>query len=83
MHTIQLELNDDLYDNIVENNINIQDKFKEFLHTLTDDGYPSISFNEAQNRVKNSIDDYKNNNDEYLPLNDEYWNNLENKINSL
>jgi len=83
MHTIQLELNDDLYENIVEKDINIQDKFKEFLSTLTDDGYPSISFNEAQKRVKNAVDDYKNSSDEYLPLNDDYWNNLENRINNL
>ncbi len=83
MQTIQLQLNDDLYQNILDHNINIQVKFKEFLSNLTDDNYPAISFEEAQKRVKNSIDDYKNGKSEYTALNDTYWNNLEEKIHSL
>jgi len=42
MHTIKLQLEDDVYDDIVKKGIDMQSKFKEFLHLLVNDSYPAI-----------------------------------------
>jgi len=81
LKTIQLELNDDLYSNITENGIDIQAKFKEFLFNITDDGYPSISTNEAKARVKDAVEDYKENGlKNFKEFDDNYWDNLDTLI---
>ena len=78
MQTIQLELNDDLYSSIIEKNIDIQAKFKEFLFHLTDDDYPAISSDEAKKRVKDAVDDYnKNGLTNFSEFEDDYWDNLD------
>lgn len=43
MYTINIQLNDDLYETLSSNNIDIESKIKEYLSTLVDDGYPFIS----------------------------------------
>jgi len=78
LKTIQLELNDDLYSNITDNGIDIQAKFKEFLFSLTDDGYPSITTHEAKSRVKDAIEDYQNNGlKNFNEFNNDYWDSLD------
>jgi len=62
MQTIRLniEVENDIYDKLKETGININSKIKEFIYSLVDDGYPTISYDEAQQRVSNAIEDYKN-----------------------
>jgi len=60
MRTIELQIQDDIYDSLIEKGINLNNKIKEFLYSLVDDGYPAISYNEAKQRVSQAIDRYKN-----------------------
>ena len=60
MRTIELQIQDDIYDSLIEKGINLNNKIKEFLYSLVDDGYPSISYDEAKQRVSQAIDRYKN-----------------------
>ncbi len=59
MVTINLELEDSLYEDIKKQGIDLQAQFKEFLSDLKDDGYPSISREEAKNRVSEAVREYK------------------------
>lgn len=59
MHTLTLNINDNFYNQFLlflnqhKQNVNV-------LEDVVDDGYPSISFAEAQKRVKTAVEDYKN-----------------------
>lgn len=66
MHTIQLQLQDDVYEDMKKHNINIQEKFKEFLFNVMDDGYPSISTAEAKKRIATASDEYYKGTGTYL-----------------
>ena len=69
MHTINIQLNDDLYETLSSNNIDIQSKIKEYLSTLVDDGYPSISNSEAKKRVTDAVNRYNTSQGNYNSLN--------------
>jgi polyhydroxyalkanoate synthesis regulator phasin len=71
MHTLQFQIQDDIYQNIIDSGIDIQTKFKEFLTELVDDGYPSISTQEAKKRVSEAVEEYENGKGSYL-LEEEY-----------
>jgi hypothetical protein len=45
---ITIKLEDSLYKNIIDNGINIQDKLKEMLYDLVDNGYPAILTKKAK-----------------------------------
>jgi len=60
MHTIQLQIQDDIYDELKSKGIDINNKLQEFVSSLADDGYPYISTNEANQRVACSVDRYHN-----------------------
>ncbi len=66
MHTIKLELDDNLYDDITQSGIDIKEKFKEFLIDFIDDGYPAISTQEAKSRVTKAVNSYKNGTGKYV-----------------
>lgn len=59
MHTIKLNVPDNLYPKLLNSKIDIQLQFEEFLHELFDDGYPSISSDEAKERVSDLVLKYK------------------------
>lgn len=80
MHTIELELEDNLYQNIVKSGIDVQSKFKEFLFDLVDDGYPAISTEEAKKRVSDAVDRYRANPESVTELNDDFWNETEKRL---
>ena len=61
MHTLKIELEDNIYQNIIQSGIDIQEKVKEYLFSLVDDGYPSISTEEAKSRIEKALLEYKNN----------------------
>ena len=69
MHTINIQLNDDLYETLSSNNIDIQSKIKEYLSTIVDDGYPSISNSEAKKRVTDAVNRYNTSQGNYNSLN--------------
>ncbi|MDX9961469.1 MAG: hypothetical protein RBS32_08365, partial [Aliarcobacter sp.] len=69
MHTINIQLNDDLYETLSSNNIDIQSKIKEYLSTLVDDGYTSISNSEAKKRVTDAVNRYNTSQGNYNSLN--------------
>ena len=60
MQTLQFQVQDDLYNTIKDSGIDINSKVKDFLYNLVDDGYPTISTNEAQQRVSDAVDSYNN-----------------------
>jgi len=80
MHTIKLQLDDNLYENITQNGIDIKEKFKEFLMDFVDDGYPTITTEEAKKRVTDTINKYRNEPQSFTELNDEFWNDTEKRL---
>ncbi len=66
MQTIQLQIQDGVYDQLMKSGIDIQAKINEFLLDMVDDGYPSISTDEAKKRVSDAVERYKNGTGEYL-----------------
>ena len=50
---------------------------------VVDDGYPSISFDEACDRVAEAVDRYRSGKGDYTELNDEYWESLDTVIDSV
>lgn len=59
MHTIKLNVPDNLYPKLLNSKIDIQLQFEELLHELFDDGYPAISAEEAKERVSDLVVKYK------------------------
>lgn len=80
MHTIKLQLDDNLYEEIAQNGIDIKEKFKEFLADCVDDGYPAITKEEAKKRVADAINRYRNEPESFTELNDDFWNDTEKRL---
>jgi len=70
MQTIQLQIQDELYEAISSKGININSKIQEFLYNLADDGYPAISMEEAKQRVSDAVDRYNDGTGKYLDTNE-------------
>ena len=66
MHTIKLQIQDDIYDELVSQGIDLNHKVHEFLNTLVNDSYPPISTQEAKKRVTDGVDRYKSGKGSYL-----------------
>ena len=80
MQTIKLQLEDNLYKNILNSGIDVQAKFKEFLFDLVDDGYPSISMEEAKKRVSEAVEDYHTNPQNFSKLDSNFWDDTEKRL---
>ena len=81
MHTIKLQLDDNLYEDITQSGIDIKEKFKEFLMDFIDDGYPSISTKEAKKRVSEAVEDYqKNGIKNFNVLDNAFWEDTEKRL---
>ena len=83
MQTLQLQIQDDLYESIKDMSIDINEKFQEFLYNLVDDGYPTISLDEAKQRVADAVDRYRNGTGNYTPYDNNFKNQMDNYIESL
>ena len=83
MQTVQLQLNDDLYNNLSAQNVDIQTKVKEYLFSLVDDGYKSISEDEAKKRVSEAVDRYQNKTSQYRPIDENYIEDINQYVESL
>ena len=80
MHTIKLQLDDNLYEDITQSGIDIKEKFKEFLTDFIDDGYPAISTEEAKKRVTDAVNRYRSQPESATELNDDFWNDTEKRL---
>lgn len=60
MQTIHLQVQDNMYEKLIGSGIDIQAKFDEFIFDILDDGYPSVSTEEARQRVSDAVDRYIN-----------------------
>lgn len=70
MQTIQLQVDDDIYDELKSKGIDINHKLQDFLYDLIDDSYPSISEDEAKQRVSDAVDRYRNGTGSYTSAKD-------------
>jgi hypothetical protein len=68
MHTLHLQLNDDLYEHLSSKNIDIQTKIKEYLLSLVDDGYKGLSTEEAKQKVADAVGRYRDGTGSYTTL---------------
>lgn len=80
MQTIKIQLEDAMYQNIVQSGVDIQAKFKEFLIDFVDDGYPAITTEEAKKRVAQAVESYRNGTMKTTTLDDEFWNDTEKRL---
>ena len=80
MHTIKLQIDDNLYEEITQSGIDIKEKFKEFLTDFIDDGYPAISTEEAKKRVTDAINRYRSQPESATELNDDFWDDTEKRL---
>jgi hypothetical protein len=76
-------LNDDLYENLSSKNIDITAKIKEYLLTLVGDGYPSVSTEEAKQRVTNAVERYRNGTGSHTTLNANHVDDMNKYIESI
>lgn len=83
MQTIQLQIEDDIYDELKSKGIDINHKLQHFLYDLLDDGYSAISEDEAKQRVSNAVDRYRNGTGVYTAYDKKFTNEMEEYIQSL
>ena len=83
MRTIELQIQDDIYDELKNKGIDISHKLQEFLFTLADDGYPAISTDEAKRRVAEAVGRYRDGSGSYTLYDKNFVNEMENYIQSL
>lgn len=83
MHTIQLQIQDDIYDELISKGIDINHKLQEFVFSLVDDGYPSISTDEAKKRVADAVNRYRDGTGNYTSYNQNFVDEMERYIKSL
>ncbi len=76
MQTIKIKIDDHIYKKVVKSGVNLQEKFKEMVYDMLDDGYPSISTKEAKSRVKNAVRSYKDGTMKTISHND-IWESIE------
>jgi len=80
MQTLKIELEDSVYQNVLQSGIDIQEKVREFLFELVDDGYPAITTQEAKKRVSDAINRYENNPESFTELTSKDWDDTEARL---
>ncbi|MDX9743849.1 MAG: hypothetical protein RBT59_08540 [Arcobacteraceae bacterium] len=80
MQTIHLQVQDSLYEQLIQSGVNIQEKLNDFLYEIVDDGYPSIGNEEAKKRVSDAVQRYKDGTGVYTSFDGEYISKLNNHI---
>ena len=66
MHTINLQIQDDIYESIVERGLDINTKLKEYIYSLVDGNHLTISGKEANRRVSEAVERYEKGTGEYV-----------------
>jgi methionine aminopeptidase len=82
MQTIELKIPDNIYNQLSKSGIDIKQRLQDTIYDLLDDGYPSISINEATKRVSDAIHRYTNDTGEYLDS-DDYQHHIAKTIDTL
>lgn len=59
MQTIQLQIQDSLYRQLIQSGVDIEEKMNELLYEMLDDGYPAIDTQEAKKRVADGVQKYR------------------------
>ena len=59
MQTIELQIPDNIYNQLVKSGIDIKQQLQDNLYDLLDDGYSSITTQEATKRVSDLVRDYE------------------------
>ena len=82
MQTINLNIENEIYEDIKRAGIDIQKKFNEFLSqfAFVDDGYPAIGTDEAKRRVAEALEHYRRSPEDFTSYDDSYWDDLDAKI---
>ncbi|NOZ90675.1 MAG: hypothetical protein GXO60_05240 [Epsilonproteobacteria bacterium] len=82
MKTVEFQVESNVYQNMIEQGIDIQKKFREFLlyYDFIDDGYPTIGTAEAKRRVAEAVEHYKRSPEDFIPYDDDYWDDLDARI---
>ena len=77
MQNINLNIENDIYEEIKKGGIDIQKKFNEFLSQFTfqDKDYPAIGTEEAKKRVAKAVEEYSSGEGRYFSQ-DEYKNRM-------
>ncbi len=83
MATLTIDLSDELYQNLKSSNIDIHSKIRAYLSDLVDDGYPSISTDEASKRVQDALKRYETNKSSYTPYDSDFADEMDRYIQSL
>ncbi len=83
MQTIKIDIEDTLYQSIIDKGINVQEKLKDMIYDLMNDDYPSISTAEAKKRVFDAVQRYENKKDIYRSYDDNFKKEMDQYIDSL
>lgn len=83
MHTIKLQIQDDIYENLKAKGVDVNTQVQEFINDLADDGLAAISTQEAKQRVSAAVERYENNTAEYTPYDEKFVDEMETYIKSL
>jgi len=69
MQSINLNIENDIYEDIKRGGIDIQKKFNEFLaqFAFVDDGCPTIGTEEAKRRVAEAVEHYRKSPEDFVP----------------
>lgn len=59
MRTIELQIPDNVYNQLVKSGIDIKQQLQDTIYALLDDGFPSITTHEATKRVGDAVRDYE------------------------
>jgi len=59
MRTIQLQIDDDLYEELIDHGVNFKAEIGSFLRGLVDDGYPTVTTQEGRKRVAEAVERYR------------------------
>ncbi len=83
MQTIQLHIEDDIYESLIQQGIDVKAKVYELIDSLIDDGYPSITTQEAKKRVNEAVERYQRGEGEYRPFDNKFRDEMNRFIESI
>ena len=72
MRTIQLQIDDDLYEELIDHGVNFKAEIGSFLRGLVDNGYPSVTTEEGRKRVAEAVERYRSGEGIYTPVDEKF-----------
>lgn len=80
MRTFKIELEDSIYQNIVQSGVDIQAKIKEFLENFVEVATLLFLKKKQKKEFSIAVTKYRTNPEAFTPINDDFWNEMENTI---